>query len=161
MTHDSGYASVKNMSMQKVVAGAGIAVVAMILMTSALAVLQTSTAVTHNGTIESLNVGVFQDSACTQPLSVLNWGTLKPGTSANKTIYIKNTGNTAVSLNMTVTTWNPTVASSYIALTWDKQGSLVAAGNVAQALLVLSVSPNVTGFTNFNCTTLIAGNGPP
>jgi archaellum component FlaG (FlaF/FlaG flagellin family) len=147
--------------MHKVVAGTGIAVVAMILMTSALAVLQNSTAVTHNGAIQSLNVGIFQDSACTQPLSALNWGTLKPGTAANKTIYVKNTGNTAVTLNMTVTTWNPTTASSYITLTWDKQGSLLAAGNVAQTLLVLSVLANVNGFTEFNCTTLIAGNGPP
>jgi hypothetical protein len=161
MTHDFGYASEKNMSMQKVVAGTGIAVVAMILMTSALAVLQSSTSLTHNGTIQSLNVGLFQDSACTQPLSALSWGTLKPATSANKTIYVKNTGNAAVTLNMTVTTWNPTIASSYITLTWDKQGSQVAAGNVAQALLVLSVSANVNGFTDFNCTTLIAGNGPP
>ena len=149
------------MSMHKVVAGTGIAVVAMILMTSALAVMQNSTAVTHNGTIQSLNVGIFQDSACTQPLSALNWGSLKPGTTTNKTIYVKNTGNTAVTLNMTVTTWNPTTASSYITLTWDKQGLVVGAGNVVQALLVLSVPPNVNGFTDFNCTTLIAGNGPP
>ena len=161
MTHDSGYASEKNMSMHKVVAGTGIAVAFVLMMTSALAVFQTDRTVTNSGTIETLNVGVFQDSACTQALSTLNWGTLKPGTSANRTIYVKNTGNVGVTLNMTVTTWNPTIASSYITLTWDKQGSLVAAGNVAQALLVLSVSADVNGFTDFNCTTLIAGNGPP
>jgi hypothetical protein len=88
----------------------------------------------------------------------LSWGTLKPGASANKTIYVKNTGNAALTLNMTVTTWNPTTAASYITLTWDRQGFVIAQGNSVPALLVLSVSANVTGFTDFNCTTIIAGN---
>jgi hypothetical protein len=145
------------MSMQKAVTGTIIAGAIIVMMTSALALLQPSTTITNTGTIEALNVGVYQDSACTQPLSSINWGTLKPGTAANRTIYVKNTGNAAVSLNMTVTTWNPSIASSYITLTWDKQGSLVAVGNNVQALLVLSVSANVNGFTDFNCTTIISG----
>jgi hypothetical protein len=145
------------MSMQKAVAGTGIAVAVIFMMTSALALLQPSTSVTHTATIETLNLGVYQDSACTQPLSSVNWGTLKPGTAANRTIYVKNTGNAAVSLNMTVTTWNPSIASSYITLTWDRQGSLLAVGNIVQALMVLSVSANVNGFTEFNCTTIISG----
>jgi len=145
------------MSMHKAVAGTGIAVAVIVMMTSALALLQPSTSVTHTATIETLNLGVYQDSACTHPLSSVNWGTLKPGTAANRTIYVKNTGNAAVSLNMTVTTWNPSIASSYITLTWDRQGSLLAVGNIVQALMVLSVSANVNGFTEFNCTTIISG----
>jgi hypothetical protein len=157
ISHDSGYASAKSMSMPKAVAGTGIAVAVIVMMTSALALLQPGTNVTHTGIIETINVGVYQDSACTQSLSSVNWGTLKPGTAANRTIYVKNTGNAAVSLNMTVTTWNPSIASSYITLTWDRQGSLLAVGNIVQALLVLSVSANVNGFTDFNCTTIISG----
>lgn len=157
MTHDSGYGSVKYVSMQKAVAGTGIAVAVIVMMTSALALLQPSTTVTHTGAIEAKNVGVYQDSACTQSLSAIAWGTLRPGTSANRTIYVKNTGNAAVTLNMTATAWNPPAASSYITLTWDRQGSQLAAGNVVSALLVLSVSANVNGFTDFNCTTIISG----
>jgi hypothetical protein len=148
----------KNMAMQRFVAGTGIAVAAILMMTTALAVIQPSRTVSHNGTIETLNVGVFQDSACTQALSALNWGTLKPGTSANRTIYVKNTGNAAVTLNMTVTTWNPSAAASYITLTWDRQSFILTQGNSVPALLVLSISSNVNGFTDFNCTTIIAGN---
>jgi hypothetical protein len=148
----------ENMSMQRFVAGTGIAVAAILMMTTALAVIQPSRTVTNSGTIEALNVGVYQDSACTQALSTLNWGTLKPGTSANRTIYVKNTGNAALTLNMTVTSWNPSAASSYITLTWDRQDSILTQGNSVPALLVLSVSANVNGFTDFNCTTIIAGN---
>jgi hypothetical protein len=146
------------MALQRFVAGTGIAVLAILMMATVLAVLQPSTIVSHNGTIETLNVGVFQDSACTQALSTLNWGTLKPGASANRTIYVKNTGNTALTLNMTVTTWNPSAAPSYITLTWNRQSFVLTQGNSVPALLVLSVSANVNGFTDFNCTTIIAGN---
>ena len=145
------------MSMQKAVAGTGLAVAIIIMMTSALALLQPGTTVTHTGAIEALNVGVYQDSACTQSLSAMNWGTMRPGTTANRTIYVKNTGNALVTLNMTVTAWNPPAASSYITLTWDRQNTLLAAGNVVSALLVLSISASVNGFIDFNCTTIISG----
>jgi len=145
------------MSMQKAVAGTGIAVAVILMMASALALVQPNISVSHTATIETLNLGVYQDFACTQPLSSVNWGTLRPGTAANRTIYVKNTGNAAVSLNMTVTTWDPSIASSYVTLTWDRQGSVLAAGNTAQALMVLSVSANVNGFTEFSCTTIISG----
>jgi hypothetical protein len=145
------------MSMQKAVAGTIIAGAIIVMMTSALALLQPSTTITNTGAIEALNVGVYQDSACTQSLTALNWGILRPGTSSNKTIYVKNTGNAALTLNMTATAWNPPTASSYITLTWDRQGSLLAPGNKVTALLILSVSADVNGFTDFNCTTIISG----
>jgi hypothetical protein len=148
----------ERMSMQRIVAGTGIAAAAILLMATAFAVIQPSTSINHNGSIQTLNVSVFQDSACTQSLSTLSWGTLKPGTSANRTIYVKNTGNAALALNMTVTTWNPSTAASYITLTWDRQSFVLTQGNSIPALLVLSASANVTGFTDFTCTTIIAGN---
>ena len=148
------------MSLRKIVTGTVIAAIVMItvMMTNALSLLQSSAPLTHNGTIETLNVGVFQDSACTQSLSTLNWGTLRPGTSANRTIYVKNTGNVPVTLNMTLTSWNPSAAASYITLTWNRQGTILSQGNSISALLVLSVSANVNGITSFACTTFIAGN---
>jgi hypothetical protein len=144
------------MSMEKMVAGTGIAVAIIVMMTTGLALLQPSTTVTQTGTIQALNLGVYSDSACTQTLSLLNWGALRPGTSANRTIYVKNTGNALETLNMTVTTWNPSAASSYITLTWDQQNAQLAPGYSVPALLVLSISTSVTGFTDFTCTTIIS-----
>jgi hypothetical protein len=151
---------VENLSLQKVVAGTVVAAIIIItvMMTNALSLIQSSAPLTHNGTIETLNVSVFQDSACTQSLSTLNWGKLRPGSSVNRTIYVKNTGNAAVTLNMTVTSWSPTAAASYITLTWNRQGTILSEGNSVSALLVLSISANVNGFTDFTCTTTIAGN---
>lgn len=60
-------------------------------------------------------------------------------------------------MNMTATAWNPPAASSYITLTWDRQNSILAPGNKVAAVLVLSVSADVNGFTDFGCTTIISG----
>lgn len=146
------------MALQKFVAGTAISVAAILMIVTALAINQASTTVSHTGTIQALNVGVFQDSACTQPLSTLNWGTLEPGASASKTVYVKNTGNAVLTLNMTVTSWNPSAAASYITLTWNRQSYVLAAGTSVSALLTLSVSATVNGFTSFTCITIIAGN---
>jgi hypothetical protein len=147
----------ENMSMEKLVAGTGIAVAIIVMVTTGLALLLPSTTVNHTGTIQALNLGVYSDSACTQTLSLVNWGALRPGTSANYTIYVKNTGNALETLNMTVTSWNPAAASSYMTLTWNQQNAQLAPGFSVPALLVLSVASNVTGFTDFNCTTIISG----
>ncbi len=145
------------MALQRLVAGTGVGVFVMLMVVTALAINQASTTVSHTGTIQTVNVGVFQDSACTQPLSTLDWGPREPGTSASKTVYVKNTGNVALTLNMTVTSWNPSAAASYITLTWNRQNYVLAAGTSVSALLTLSVSANVNGFTSFSCVTIIAG----
>ncbi len=145
------------MALQKFVAGTGISVAAILMIVTALAINQASTTVNHTGTIQTVNVAVFQDSACNQPLSTLDWGPREPGTSASKTIYVKNTGNVALTLNMTVTSWNPSAAASYITLTWNRQNYVLAAGTSVSALLTLSVSANINGFTSFSCITIIAG----
>ena len=142
----------------KIAVAAAVGIAAILMMTTALGLLQSTKTVTNTGNIIAVNVGVYQDSGCTQVLATINWGNLTIGSSTTTTIYVKNTGNAALTLNMTVTSWNPSAASSYITLTWDRQDSILTQGNNVPALLVLSVSANVNGFTDFNCTTIIAGN---
>ena len=146
------------MATQKIVAGTAISVAAILMIVTALALNQASTTVTHSGTIQTINVGVFSDSACSKPLSALEWGAMAPGASLSKTIYVKNTGNAALTLNMTVTSWNPSAAASYITLIWNRQNYVLTAGTSVSALLTLSVSSSVNGFTSFSCVTIIAGN---
>jgi hypothetical protein len=155
------YIFVTSMAMQKTALGSAIAIVIAIVltMTSVMGLLQASKTVSNTGIITAVNVGAYQDSGCTQTLSSLNWGSVNPASSVNMTIYLKNTGNTRVSLNMTVNGWNPANASSYMALTWNCEGTLLNAGNSTAALLTLSVFANVTssGISNFGFNTTITG----
>jgi hypothetical protein len=134
-----------------------VAVAAIMLLTAVFADLQANQTFSNTGAITTVNVRAFSDSGCTQVLSTVDWGTLVPGSSANQTIYIKNTGTTMVSLNMTVNAWNPANASSYMTLTWNQEGTVLNVGNFVATVLTLTISSSVSGITNFGCNATITG----
>ena len=146
------------MSTQKTASiGLAITVAAIITLTSVLAAIQSSKTFPNTGVITAVNVGLYQDSACTQTLSTIDWGNTTPASSTNRTIYVKNTGNTQVSLNMTVNAWNPSNAANYMTFTWNQEGTVLNAGNNVATLLTLTVSPSITGITNFGFNATITG----
>lgn len=148
-----------SMEFQKVPKAAIIAltIIGIFLTATTAAVLSTNQTVPLNGTINAVNLGVYSDSACTQTVTALNVGTLSPGVTATQTIYIKNTGNVAETLTMTTNNWNPTSASSYLTLTWNRQNNVLAAGNSIQATLTLTAAANTGSLTTFSCDVTITG----
>ena len=114
-------------------------------------------ALPSSGTIQTLNVGVYSDYACSQNLPSISWGDIAPGGSVNKTIYVKNTGSPQITLSMAKTSWNPASANGPITLVWNREGTKLSAGGVATATLTLRVLENITGITTFSVTILISG----
>jgi hypothetical protein len=146
------------MAMQKTAAvGIAVAVAGIMMLTSVLALLQSNRSFSNTGTITTVNVGAYQDVGCTQVLSAIDWGSVVPGSSSNRTIYVKNTGNAPISLNMTVNTWSPASAANYMGLTWNQESTVLNVGNSVATLLVLSVSASVTGITSFSFNATITG----
>ena len=146
------------MSTQKTATvGLAITVAAIFTLTIVLAAIQSYKTVPVTGVITAVNVELYQDSACTQTLSSWNLGNVTAASSTNRTIYVKNTGNTPVSLNMTVNAWTPSNASNYMAFTWNQEGTVLNAGNNVATLLTLTVSPSITGITNFGFNMTITG----
>ena len=146
------------MAMQKTAAvGIAVAVAGIMMLTSVLALLQSNRSFSNTGTITTVNVGAYQDVGCTQVLSAIDWGSVVPGSSSNRTIYVKNTGNAQISLNMTVNTWSPSNAANYMNLTWNRESTVLNVGNSVATLLVLSVSASVTGITSFSFNATITG----
>lgn len=109
------------------------------------------------GTITTVNIEVYSDSECTQKLTSINWGQTAPGENVSTTIYVKNTGNTPVTLSMTTDSWNPQAAHSYITLTWNKSGISLPAGNSTAAVLTITVASNITGITSYSLNIIITG----
>jgi hypothetical protein len=102
-------------------------------------------------------IGVYNDSNCTNAVSNIAWGTLSPGANATQTVYVKNEGSASVTLNMTTTSWNPSNASSYMTLTWNRENYVLTASSIVSAVLTLNVSSSITGITTFNFNTTITG----
>jgi len=138
-----------------------IAIVGLILTVTTAGVLSVSQTVSSSGTVNvtTVNVGVYSDQACTQTLTTIDWGAIAPGDSVTRTIYVKNTGNTQISLSMTKANWSPTSANGPVTLTWNRETTTLSAGQSTSAALVLSVSSSISGITTFGVNIVITGTG--
>ena len=105
----------------------------------------------------SPGVGVYSDYLCNNELNTASWGTLEPGGSQNIVCYIKNEGNTEITLSLQTSNWSPLAAASYLSLDWNYNGQPINVGDSVEITLTLSVASNVQGITDFSFyTTIVA-----
>ena len=148
------------MAMQRIGVGVILAVAMTGIVVSVLAasLLMAYQSVPNTGAVKSVGVGVFWDDLCTSNVTSINWGPLEPGATANVTVYIQNKGSVPLVLNMITDNWYPDSASDYVMLTWNREGYILNTKTpVVEAVLTLSILPNVTEFTNFSFDIIIAG----
>ena len=102
-----------------------------------------------SGTIQTINVGVYIDNNCTQNCTAIEVGVLSPGEVTTQTVFVKNTGTNAVSLSLSVDSWDPVEASSWLVLSWNRGDYVLGVGEVVQATLTLSMDSGIMGVSNF------------
>jgi hypothetical protein len=95
----------------------------------------------------------------TTKVSSISWGALDPGSNVNKTVYIRNEGNSAVTLALSTSNWNPSTASNYLTLTWNYGGQTINVNSVVQVKFTLSASSSTTGITSFTFDIVITATG--
>lgn len=121
--------------------------------------LQVSRSIPSGGLIKAINVSVFGDENCSVPLSSIDWGVLEPGSSVNRTIWVRNDGNYGLTLSLSTGNWSPVNASDYLVLGWDYGGEVIGPGEVLGVVLTLSVSPDIVGVESFSFEIVIVGSG--
>jgi hypothetical protein len=107
-------------------------------------------------------IGVYAESACSTPVTQIDWGTLSPGDVAKKVVYIRNEGTYPVTLSLSTTNWNPSQAQQYLACTWDYAGQPIAMNSVIAMTFSLAVSSNLTrssGITTFSFDVVLTVQG--
>ena len=107
--------------------------------------------------VETLNVAVYNNLGCNESCSSIAWGTLVPGGSTTKTVYVKNTGTVAAKLNMTTSGLTPPEAAGLIQVTWNSENVILAANGLQTAVLTLHADSSITNITNFNINIIITG----
>ncbi len=106
----------------------------------------------------SPNLGIYQDSGCTVPVTDINWGSVTPGTSISQTIYIKNIGQgTSLALSLATSNWNPSTANGPIAISWNLEGTRLYPDQSTAAVITATVSPTIADITNFNVQIVLTG----
>ena len=148
------------MAMQKAIMGAVVAIIFAALMVSALGTLFATQTISNSGTVvAAVGVSVYTNSTCKQVLSAISWGSLNVGNVTTRTMYVKNTGNDAVTLNMTSSGWSPSYASSYFTFSWNQEKTQLAAGAGVTATLTLTGPSSIGNFTSFSFNIIIKGTG--
>lgn len=105
----------------------------------------------------SIEIDVFRDEGCTQPLSSVQWGSVEQGSSVSRVVYVKNNGETSVGLSLLAENWSPSVAANYLSLSWDYDGEALGDGAVMRVALTLSVDSSVSGIGDFSFDIVIIG----
>src|SRR4030065_1541965 len=126
------------MDIQTLSSGAIIATVAiagLFLTLTTAGLLSINQSVPTSGTVSTVNVGVYSDSACTTQLTSITWGSIPPGGTGTRTVYVKNTGTNQITLTMTRQNWTPTNANGPITVTWDKESTTLTPNQVTAATL--------------------------
>ena len=133
-------------------------VAALTLATTTLAAININRDVTSSGTITTTpNISVYSDSACTQNLTGINWGSIEAGGSTSRTIFVKNTGTGTVTLSLASNNWTPSEACSYITISWNSEETQLSSGQLTSATLTLTVASSITAITTFSNTFTISG----
>jgi hypothetical protein len=89
-------------------------------------------------TIKTIGVEAYWYPNCENKTKTIHWGTIWPGSSTNKTFYIRSISNFKATLNLNATNWNTTNISDYINLSWNYNGTPLNPGEIIQVTLTLS-----------------------
>lgn len=123
----------------------------------AVSSLVTNKTVGNSGSVKAIGVNVYWNSNGTGPVTSFNWGMFDPDSTKTQTCYIKNEGNTALTLSMSTSNWSPINAPNYMKFSWNVGGQTVNPGQIKQATFTLQVFANVTGINTFSFDTTIVG----
>ena len=124
------------------------------LVTAGIIATQT---IPSEGTVTTVNVGVYTDSGCTQNCTAISWGSLYPSNSTSRTVYVKNTGTVPITLTMTADTWTPTNADDYLTLEWNQQGTVLDVADSVTANLTLTAAADTGELQDFSVNIVITG----
>jgi archaellum component FlaG (FlaF/FlaG flagellin family) len=132
--------------------------VATVLIASPYALgLLTQNTLNTSGVMADVDIGVYSDSACTEPLSSLNWGTCYAEENSTVTLYIKNLGTVDTVLFVATDTWMPENAASHYLLYASCDGVTIGSGQVLETTFSLYPQSTASQFDAFSFDIIIQG----
>jgi hypothetical protein len=136
----------------KAVITAGI--IFIVLMSSSLLV---SAASNKSNSAKNASLDIYSDRTCTNKISSISWGQLNVGESVNKTVYVKNTGTTTLTLSLVQADWYPESTINSTTCLWNRENTKLAPNQIVSAILILTATGNFNAPTNFSVDLNIVG----
>ena len=118
-----------------------------------------SRTIAHADSMRGIGVGIYWDQSCTNRTLSLGWGLIEPGSNSTVMVYVRNEGDSAVSLWIATSNWTPSSASSYMTLIWNYSDRMLSVDEVIPIELILTISPTASGITDFSFDIVITTTG--
>lgn len=90
-------------------------------------------------------------------LTQVEWGSIVAGSSITRVMYVKNAGDTEVTLSLLTDSWDPVVAEDYMVVSWDYDGVGLKSGGVVEIMLTLTVEASISVLGEFHFDVVIVG----
>jgi archaellum component FlaG (FlaF/FlaG flagellin family) len=119
--------------------------------------LLTQNTLNTSGVMADVDIGVYSDSASTEPLSSINWGTCYTESNSTVTVYIKNLGTVDTVLSIATDNWTPPSASTHYILYASCDGYSITAGEILETTFNLYPKSTASQFTAFSFDIIIQG----
>ena len=114
-----------------------------------------SKTIVYASSVKGLGAGIYWDQVCTNRTLSLDWGVVGAGSNNTLTVYVKNEGNSAVSLWLGTSNWTPSASLGYMSLNWNYSGQVLSVDQAIPLELTLTVYPTINGITDFSFDTTI------
>jgi hypothetical protein len=125
--------------------------IALLVVGFAIAVMTSSFVIHNTGRIKGVGLSI--------DLSTIDWGNCEPNSTVVRTIDVNNTGNVPEVLSLSLSNWNPSVAPTYIHLSWNYDGTPLSVNEVRAISLSLKIDSDIAGITSFSFDVTITGSG--
>jgi hypothetical protein len=107
------------------------------------------------GMVYTIGVKAYYDPGLKNITTQIQWGKTYPGSSINKTLYIKSISNVQTQLHLQTANWTllnstnaivsgPSPTTPYLNLTWNYDNKTIIPGKVIHVTLTLSVADSQT-----------------
>ena len=96
--------------------------------------------------IRTINVGVYADSECKQPIRTIWFGEVKQGTPYKFKIYLRNELDVNITVHFKTENWKPPEAKYYVFCYWDAENSILKPNEIKAANITLYVYPLIRKF---------------
>jgi hypothetical protein len=113
--------------------------------------------ISNTGKINAVGINIYSDSACTTPLTTVDWQ-VDQGGVATYLAYLKNIKNTDAALSMATSNWigNPANTTATVFLSWNAP-AVLAAGQTVPVTFTLTAVADTGTLDTFSFTTTLIG----
>jgi len=113
--------------------------------------------ISNEGRMAKGNIRLYWESDGVNEVSSIVWGAVRPGESYTVTIYVRNVGTEALTLELGERRWKPRIAATYMLLRWDYTDETIEPGTTRPVTLNLTVSEYAEGIDTFSFDILVTG----